>query len=258
MTSLFLTIFLASLTGSLHCAGMCGAFVAFAVGLDSDDKRSRIPLHVAYNGGRLVTYAILGAVAGAFGAGLDRVSESLLGVQRIALLIAGGSMILFGLAALARIKGIRVPHPHPPRFAARILERGHRFAVRRPPAIRALIIGLMTTFLPCGWLYAFVIVAAGTGNPLYGALAMAAFWLGTLPVLVAVGTSISTLGGRIARHVPALVAVAITAAGVFTVSQRAAIGPVALNSARAATGTDPSAAVERIDQSELPCCHGAE
>ncbi|VAX40404.1 hypothetical protein MNBD_PLANCTO03-914, partial [hydrothermal vent metagenome] len=64
MSALIVSVFLASLLGSMHCAGMCGAFVAFAVGLDDPEAaRKRVRLHMAYNAGRLTTYVTLGAIA---------------------------------------------------------------------------------------------------------------------------------------------------------------------------------------------------
>jgi uncharacterized protein len=66
--ALVAAIFLASLLGSLHCAGMCGAFVAIAcgrLGNDRSDWRDAVALQTAYHGGRLLTYVTLGMFAGA-------------------------------------------------------------------------------------------------------------------------------------------------------------------------------------------------
>ena len=89
MWPLITSVFVASLLGSLHCAGMCGAFVAFAVGIDDPDAaRKRARLHAAYNLGRLVTYSVLGAIAGAIGGALD---------------LAGGQFLLLLLSAVIGI-----------------------------------------------------------------------------------------------------------------------------------------------------------
>ena len=86
---------------------------------------------------------------------------------------------------------------------------------------RALALGLATTLLPCGWLYAFAVTAAGTGSPLNGALVMAAFWAGNAPVLLGLGVALSAAVGRVRRHVPVLSAAVIFAIGLFTVTVRA-------------------------------------
>ena len=56
MIALIGAVLVASLLGSLHCAGMCGAFVAFAVIGSPGHQPSRVALNTAYNLGRLITY----------------------------------------------------------------------------------------------------------------------------------------------------------------------------------------------------------
>jgi sulfite exporter TauE/SafE len=46
-------------------------------------------------------------------------------------------------------------------------------------------LGLLSMFLPCGWLYTYVLAAAASQSPCSGALVMFLFWLGTIPALSA-------------------------------------------------------------------------
>jgi len=94
--------------------------------------------------------------------------------------------------------------------------------------IRALIIGLCTTLLPCGWLYAFVITAAGTASPIFAAATMFAFWLGTLPMLVTMGAGVRSVLGPLQRRVPVATAIVLLAAGLYTIAGRARLDPAAL------------------------------
>jgi len=220
MTALILAVLIASLTGSLHCVGMCGAFVAFAVGTDDrPGVRSKALLSAAYNGGRLITYTVLGAVGGALGAALD-LGGGYIGLQRTAAIAAGTVMIVFGIVTLLRIKGVKLPKAPVPTFLHRLVGAGQGLAMGMKPVPRALTIGLLTTLLPCGWLYAFAITAAGTASPVTGALTMATFWLGTLPVLVALGAGIQSLTGAFGRRMPAVTAIAIVLIGLYTVMHR--------------------------------------
>ena len=250
MTTLAITVLLASLAGSLHCAGMCGAFVAFAVG--SSARCSRLKTQCAYHGGRLVTYSALGAVAGVLGAGVD-LAGSLGGMHRFAAILSAVFVVAFaavGIAHLHKGKRLNIRMPRP---VHRMLERGHRFAMKCDPVTRALLIGLMTTLLPCGWLWAFVLVAAGTGNPMSGAVVMAAFWLGTVPVLAFIGAGVRLLTGRLANYVPALAILAIASVAMVSVFNRAFISLDGMpGAARADTLTEQ---VESIDAEQLPCCH---
>lgn len=257
MIALIGAVFTASLLGSLHCAGMCGAFVAFAVGAPSERRPAEWALHAAYNGGRLVTYAALGAVAGALGGALDLAGE-MVGLQRLAAALAGALMIGFGVATLLRLRGVRVPRLPLPRAFERALSRGHRAASSKPPLVRAALIGLLTTLLPCGWLYAFVITAAGTGGAVVGAVTMAVFWMGTLPALVAVGAGARRLTGGLGRMAPRLTAMALVAVEIYTAAHRVAMPAMSMDS-----GGEPEVSeVERVrslNAAEAPCCHdGAE
>lgn len=218
--ALIAAVFTASLLGSLHCAGMCGAFMLFAVGAgEKATPATRFKMHAGYHAGRLVTYTALGALAGAAGAALD-LGGSMVGVQRIAAAAAGAIMIAFGLAALARARGHKVGKLGVPVRYRRLVERLQGRALALPPATRAVSVGLLTTLLPCGWLYAFVITAAGTGHPALGAGAMAVFWAGTLPVLVSLGVGIRLLAGPLAARVPTITALAVIGVGLYMVVGR--------------------------------------
>lgn len=258
MLALITTVFVASLLGSLHCAGMCGAFVAFAVGLDDPDAaRKRARLHAAYNSGRLVTYVTLGAVFGALGGALD-LAGSMVGVSRVAAMVAGAALIVFGGSHLLRALGVRLGPARPPRFMQSALRAAHRGAMALPPVRRALVIGLMTTLLPCGWLYAFVAASAGTGGAATGALTMAVFWVGTLPILVGVGAGVRAISGPLGARLPVVMPLLVIGAGLFTIFSRLGVSPEAL--ARVA-GRVETASLEEIargvgqlDPGAMPCC----
>lgn len=214
--ALLVPVAAASLLGSIHCAGMCGGFVAIAG--DGVSGRARVISQLSYNGGRLLSYAALGAAAGALGRAVD-LAGSAAGIGRVAALVSGSIMILWGMGALLETQGVRV-------FRGRLtLPRRVTAAFaslrRLPAAWRGLALGLSTTLLPCGWLYAFAVTAAGTASPLRGALLMAAFWTGNLPVLLGLGVALSALIGRIRRLVPILSAAVIFGVGLFTVTARA-------------------------------------
>ncbi|TWT40771.1 sulfite exporter TauE/SafE family protein [Botrimarina hoheduenensis] len=255
MTSLLLAVLAASLFGSLHCAGMCGPLCAIAV---SGNRRggSVAALHAAYHGGRLVSYALVGAIAGSAGAMLD-LASTLAGLQPFALAAAGGMMILFGFAEIARQQKFdnalaRWGHWRPPQRWTQTIQRGQRFAAKQPALPRALVIGLLTTLLPCGWLYAFVVTAAGAGAPLTGATVMAVFWLGTLPVMLTLGVGVRRLSGLLGDRLPVLTATALVAVGLVTLSGRLALEPQAIAAQATADAAAHAAAVPNPDQ--LPAC----
>jgi len=208
------SVLVASLLGSPHCAGMCGGFVAFYAG---GDGRGRVSPHLAYNGGRLVSYVSLGLIAGAIGAGVDRMS-SLAGLGRFAAMIAGALMVAWGGAALLVQAGVRLRLPAAPAALQRPLTAALKAVHARPAPVRALVMGLITTLIPCGWLYAFVAVAGGTAHPIAGAAVMALFWLGTLPVMAGLGLAAQTAFGPLRRRLPVLTSTLLVVFGLLTVA----------------------------------------
>lgn len=220
MIALVGSVLLSSLLGSPHCAGMCGGFACFYAA-EPGSARQRWAA-AAYHGGRLASYVLLGVLAGALGAGVDATAR-LAGVARPAALLAGLLMAAWGVVTIARAAGVRLPagqllSPARAAFQA-LLQRMHR----RPPAVRAAALGLLTTLLPCGWLYVFVATAGGTGSPWRGALVMAAFWAGTVPVLAGLGVAVQRASGPLRRRMPVVTAAVLVLIGLLTAMGR--LGP---------------------------------
>lgn len=215
MLALAASVLATSMIGSPHCAAMCGGFVVFYAA----EGRGRAWLaHAAYHGGRLISYTVLGLAAGALGAGIER-AGALAGLGRAAAWLAGIAMVLWGGAALLRALGMAGPVRPGGRahaWIAPVLRAVHA----RPAALRGLVMGLVSTLLPCGWLYAYVAIAAGTGAPLTGALVMAVFWAGTVPLLVGLGVLARPLLGRLQRRLPVVAAVVMIVLGMLTLGGR--------------------------------------
>lgn len=217
-----LAILTASLLGSVHCAAMCGGLTC----LYADPSVHRLGLpHALYNGGRLVAYATLGAVAGGLGGGVDRFAAAA-GWARVAATVAGALMIAYGLVRLGATLGLRLPQLGTGAAVGRPIVRVAAWARRRGPLVRAGVTGLATGMLPCGWLYAFVLTAAAAGSAASGAVVMSVFWLGTLPMLLAVGVGVQRGAGALGRRLPVLAAGTLVVVGALTVAGRVTIDPL--------------------------------
>jgi uncharacterized protein len=217
-TTAFLSVAAASLVGSVHCAAMCGGFVAAYAG-GGESVGERAAAHAAYNGGRLVTYLALGAAAGFLGSALDLAGHAA-GLADAAGIVTGVLLLVSGYVGLsARPKLVRLETKPRRGIAARLGTLLATFRAK-PPVVRALVLGLSTTLLPCGWLYAFAAFAAGTGSPSSGAALMGAFWIGSLPVMLGVGVSLQALTRRLTPYLPKLRSVLVLAVGIFTLLSR--------------------------------------
>ena len=225
----------AGLLGSLHCVGMCGGLIAVASD-GAAGMRQRVAVQAVYQGGRLVSYVVLGAVAGSLGHALDLAGQAA-GLAEAAAIVAGATMALWGLAAMLEASGVRLPLPRVRLLssgAASWLGRAHR----RSPVARAALLGSASALLPCGFLYAFALAAAATSSTVGGALVMAALWLGNLPALLGFGLALGGVLARLRRHLPMLSAAAMFALGVFTLNSR--VNVPAFAAGLAAQPTPPS------------------
>ncbi len=227
--SLLIPVAAASLAGSLHCAGMCGGFVTFYAAGSRPEGLGRWAPHLTYHAGRLLTYTTLGASAGALGSALNR-AGALVGLAHVAAVAAGITMLATAAALLLGQVGVRLWRtPAWLKGASAMLARLLVQLRERPPILRAALLGLASTLLPCGWLYSFVVMAAGTGSPVSGAAVMLAFWAGTVPLLMGMGLGIQHLGARIQRHVPVVTALVLVGVGLYSVLDRVNISDRALN-----------------------------
>ncbi len=211
MTVAVLTgVLVASLAGSVHCLAMCGPLI----GLHGGIRTARLAL--MHSLGRLATYVALGLVAGAFGHAVD-LAGRLGNVQRAATIVAGGVIAGWGLWSLAVARGWIDAKRH--LVGSQFLSGLARIRAK-PPRLRAWLTGVLTGLLPCGWLWAFVVTAAGTGSIAGGGLVMIAFWLGTVPAMVGLLTFAGPTLARIRTRLPELTAIFLIVMGLGTLAYR--------------------------------------
>jgi len=223
MSPFFVPVLVASVAGSLHCAAMCGPFVAAVAGF-APAGRGGYAAHAAYHLGRLATYLVLGGAAALAGQALDLAGKAA-GFASVSAVVAGGLLVLGGLSALASNGGLVKLRRHAPKRFGTVLGRWLGRIRGLPRVPRALLLGLSTTLVPCGWLYVFVATAAAAGRFEAGAFLMFAFWLGTLPALVAAGVGLQKLVATFGAHARTASAALAVAAGVLVLSLRAAAPP---------------------------------
>lgn len=194
---LLLAAFAAGLLGSAHCLGMCaGISGLFAVGASVASLRSQLPLALAYNAGRVASYAMFGLVVAAFGGAMVEAMPRLAMPVRLisgAMIIVVGLQVAFGWRLLAAVE----------RGGAVLWQRLAPIAKGLIPARsigKAAALGLVWGWLPCGLVYSALLIAATTASPLNGAAVMVAFGAGTMPAMVLSGLSASRLSAFMSRN----------------------------------------------------------
>jgi sulfite exporter TauE/SafE len=170
--ALVIGILSSSFFGSWHCAAMCGPIATLM------STRNSL---VAYHLGRMISYTLLGIVAGGLGQVflnsdfilLRWVSSAVLAL----ILISSGLNLIW--PKFFSDKMALTPWSHK---VLLLIKKLQAFHIGRS----GFVVGLLTALLPCGWLYTYVVAAMATKSPWAGALTLFLFWLGGLPSLSAV------------------------------------------------------------------------
>lgn len=177
--------FFGLLAGFSSCAALVGGLVLsmskqWSTLYQKDASASKTRPHVLFNLGRLISYAILGAVLGGIGSSI-KISSNF-----SSFLVLTVSVLMFLLALqMLGVRALRRFQITMPKFITRRVADETKFQGRQMP----FILGALTFFLPCG----FTIVAQGSalisGSAWSGGLIMFFFALGTLPMLWFIGAS---------------------------------------------------------------------
>ncbi|QXE91078.1 sulfite exporter TauE/SafE family protein [Geomonas subterranea] len=203
--------FVAGLAGSFHCIGMCGGIVA-AISLKDKEGAlgARLKSQLFYNTGRIATYTLLGALAGLIGSSLNLMAMKMVfrwfmvGANLMVIMVGLSSALGLSVLNLSTLEG----------SGARFLAAPVRRALAAPSPLASLPLGLVLGLLPCGLVYAPLLIAAGTGSPATGAATMAAMGLGTVPVMLGFGTASSAISGALRNAMLRTAGIAIALMGV--------------------------------------------
>lgn len=213
-----LSVFLIGLLGGLHCAGMCGGIVgamsmaprrvgkpvpipvrnggggaATVMPAGAMALRSGLTLVLGYNVGRITSYTVAGAAAGAVGS-TAFIAQRLLPVEQVAFVITNTILIVLGLYLLGVVRSFGPLEAIGQRLWRRLQPLAGRL-LHADGFGGAFAAGVVWGWVPCGMVYGVLIAAMASGSATDGALLAAAFGLGTLPSLVALGLSLRSLRG---------------------------------------------------------------
>lgn len=215
-------LFVIGLITSIHCIAMCGGINLSQCiprreePAKTDSRFGTLAPALLYNFGRVISYTGIGFILGLVGfllgggnlnAGLSAMTQGILK------LIAGAFMVIVGINMLGIFPGLRMLQPRMPKILGRKI--GQEQYKNKSP----LIVGMLNGFMPCGPLQSMQIVALASGNPFVGALSMLLFSLGTVPLMLGLGSIVSALGKKFAQGVMSVGAVLVVVLGLAMLSQ---------------------------------------
>ncbi len=225
----FIAIFLVGLLGGTHCIAMCGGIVSALTLPPQGQVLMRTggtavwPLHLAYNTGRILSYAAAGALMGAIGS-LGLLLNDLLPVQLALYVVANLMLVALGLYLIGLTQSLAFTERIGQRWWSRIQPLTRKFLPARS-VVQALPLGMLWGFLPCGMVYSALAAALLAGSAMRGAGLMLAFGLGTLPNLLLAGLLLKRLR-EVARAKAVRLAsgLLILAFGVFGLANATTLG----------------------------------
>lgn len=214
-------LFIVGVITSVHCIAMCGGINLTQcipnknVSLKNSRRLEAFRPSFLYNLGRIVSYTAVGFILGFVGMLISGGSGTGLPtlVQGILKLIAGIFMVIMGINMLEIFPWLRKFNPRLPKFLA--VKIGNQKGKSRQP----LIVGLLNGLMPCGPLQSMQIVALASGNPFAGGFSMFLFSLGTVPLMLGLGSIVSALGKKFAQKVMSIGAVLVVVLGLAMLSQ---------------------------------------
>ena len=215
---------------SVHCVAMCGGLVlsqslgpqaaTSAAGAGSGSFFARLLPGLLYNGGRVLSYTIVGAIVGGLGSALGFSPEAMGSITAL----AGLFMLALGLKMIGLV-------PELPRLS-RFLPAPFRKAGDRMAKALAgrgpFAVGILGGLMPCGPLQTMQLYALGTGSALAGAFSMFLFAIGTVPLLLAFGATAALLPRKFMPIMIRASAVLVLLLGALTIGRAAALAGISI------------------------------
>jgi sulfite exporter TauE/SafE/plastocyanin domain-containing protein/copper chaperone CopZ len=205
-------LFVVGLLTSLHCIAMCGGINLSQCVNQPDEARvsklAGLKPSLMYNTGRVISYTVVGGLAGALGSVV-----TFSGVAKgIVSIVAGVFMVVIGIKMLDVFPWLRRFNISSPKFLGKKISNNRS-------KLGPFYVGLLNGLMPCGPLQTMQIYALGTGSPLAGAASMFFFSLGTVPLMFGFGAISSFLSSKFNHRMLKISAVLVIVLGLTMVSR---------------------------------------
>lgn len=232
-------LFIVGLLTSVHCITMCGGInlsQCIPSGISSQENISKAKIIMPsflYNVGRVISYSVIGFFLGGIGmllTGGSEVGVPLL-LQGILKIAAGLFMVIMGINMLGIFSFLRrLQIRFPKKSVIKINQK--KITEKRP-----FFVGLLNGLMPCGPMQSMQIIALGSGNPVLGATAMLMFSLGTVPLMLGLGSLVSALGKKYTKAVMQTGCILVVVLGLAMFSQGTGLLGINTDKIAPASGT---------------------
>jgi sulfite exporter TauE/SafE len=249
MSTFVITGFILGLTSSLHCIGMCGP-IAMAIPMNRKNNWTIVGGVLQYNLGRIFTYSILGLLIGSVGLTIHT-----FGILQWLSIISGVFLIAYAWRKwLGKSFHAKLPSLNVNSFVS----KGIGTVLKSKFPFKLPLLGALNGLLPCGMVYVALMNALLTGAQGSSAIAMAAFGLGTLPSMIAVGFAAGKMNGVLRNKLNAAVPYMLTIVGLLVVLRGMNLG-IPFISPKAEMAMKHSSGMQKPEpEMKMDCCHSSK
>ena len=249
MGTFILTGFILGLTSNFHCIGMCGP-IAMAIPVNRSSNLHILSGTLQYNGGRVLTYTILGAIVGSIGLTINT-----MGVLQWLSIIAGIGLILYAWRKyFSNLFSGKLPTFGIQSF----LNKGLGKVIKSKSPFKLVLLGGLNGLLPCGMVFAALLNAILTGEIWGSALAMAAFGIGTLPAMMAVTFMANKINSNTRQKMNKAVPYLLTIVGILVILRGMNLNIPFISPNTTVVEQVDAETGETETQVEMSCCHKPE
>ena len=246
METILISALILGITSNIHCIGMCGP-IAMAIPINRKSNWSILIGIFQYNGGRILTYAILGALIGTIGITIET-----FGFLQWLSIIAGVFMILF---AWRKWISIKLDAKFPMLGVQTLISKGLGKVLTSNSPFKLSLLGMLNGFLPCGMVYVALMNALLAGNPINSAYGMMAFGLGTLPSMIAVGFAANRINSNVRQKLNKVVPYLLTVVGTLIILRGMNLDIPYISPKISVSKTILKPDSKQEPQVEMSCCH---
>ena len=242
METLLITGLILGITSNLHCIGMCGP-IAMAIPVNRKSNWTILSGILQYNFGRILTYALLGALVGSIG-----ITIQTFGFLQWLSIISGAFLILF---AWRKWISAKIDAKLPQLGIQTLVSKGLGTVIASHSPFKIVLLGTLNGLLPCGMVYVAMMNALLGGSLLNSSFAMIAFGIGTLPSMIAVGFAANRINPAMRKKMNKAVPILLTLVGTLIILRGMNLDIPYISPKVSITKTEKKKAPEV----EMSCCH---
>jgi sulfite exporter TauE/SafE len=255
METILFTGLILGLASNVHCLGMCGP-IALVLPLNRTNNWTILGGTLQYNLGRTLMYGVLGIIFGLLG-----VTIQIFGILQWMSIVAGIALVVF---AWRKQLKVWFPHVSNPFGVQKGIQKLMGKSMKSKSRFRLLAFGAINGLLPCGMVYVALLNALLAESLVSSSLAMVAFGVGTLPIMIFVPFMSNKIGAETRKKLNRSIPYVLTVVGLMIALRGMNLGipyvspRISVPAGEMITNSSDTPNKVASPAVEMECCHSPE